>query len=59
MNLKLNQEYYLVPTDFIKEWRNMVKQIKSKNIKILNESNVCAHGCLPFNEHSFDNSMYF
>ena len=32
MNLKLNQEYYLIPTDFIKEWRNMVKQIKSKNI---------------------------
>ena len=56
-NLTLNKEYYIIPADFVKEWRSMAKQNKSRDISIFNEAFICPHSCLPFNEHSIDNSM--
>ncbi len=47
-------KYYLVESEFIKEWRVIMKNSKLKNIKIENKNMLCGHGKLGFNEYTFD-----
>lgn len=49
--------YYIIMTDFVKEWRALIKNSKFKDIQIFNQILFCQHGCLPFNEKTIDLSM--
>ncbi|RMZ96708.1 Ubiquitin carboxyl-terminal hydrolase 48 [Brachionus plicatilis] len=44
-------------TDFLKEWRALIKNSKFKNIQIFNQTLFCQHGFLPFDEKTIDFSM--
>ena len=51
------QPYFLIMSEFVKEWRTMIKQFKFKNIKIVNQVLFCEHFCLPFDQESIDDSL--
>jgi hypothetical protein len=50
-------DYYLIMADFVKEWRTLIKQSKFRDIKIFNETLLCPHGSVPFDETTIDDSM--
>lgn len=50
--------HYLIMADFVKQWRGMIKNTKYQDLQIFNKSLLCQHGCLPFNENTFDETMY-
>ena len=54
---ELNSYYYLIPTEFVKEWRSIIKNSKYKDIRIDNQMMLCEHGMLPFDEKSWDDSV--
>jgi hypothetical protein len=52
---RLNEtKFYLVESEFIKEWRAIMKNTKLKDIKIVNKNMLCSHEKLGFNEFTFD-----
>lgn len=53
-DLKANASYFVVPSDFVREWRAMIKNSKPKSIRILNKTLICEHQKLPFNVDNFD-----
>lgn len=50
-------DYYVIMSDFIKEWRTLIKQSKFRDIKIYNQTLLCNHMCIPFNEKTMDDTL--
>jgi len=53
----LSQIHYLVPSEFLRTWRAIIKQSKFRNIQISNEMILCPHKKLAFDETSIDSQL--
>ena len=53
-DLKVDTVYYLISTEFLKNWRSLIKLSKYKDIQINNSLFLCPHSMLPFDETSID-----
>jgi hypothetical protein len=47
----------VITTEFLREWRAIIKGSKFKDIKINNQMLLCQHGRLPFDQNSWDDAM--
>ncbi|CAF0845967.1 unnamed protein product, partial [Brachionus calyciflorus] len=56
-DLQPNTSYYIIMTDFVKEWRSLIKHSKFRDIHVFNQPLLCEHSRLPFDENTFDFSM--
>ena len=60
-NLAIDQSlgpiHYLVPSEFLKTWRAIIKQSKFRNVHINNEMILCPHKRLAFDETSIDSQL--
>ena len=57
-DLEPNANYYIIMTDFVKEWRSLIKHSKFRDIQVFNQTLLCQHSRLPFDENTIDFSMY-
>jgi hypothetical protein len=59
-NLRNCQEsvpYFVMPHEFIREWRHIIKTNKFKDLQINNSILFCQHNCLPFDQTNFDDTL--
>ncbi len=52
-----NSVYYLVPSEFLKIWRAIIKQSKFRDVEINNKTILCPHNKLAFDETSIDTQL--